>query len=116
MLEPGAKSARNQQLREEQLAALRLKREPRDHSVACLGQEDEEGNVEYKLRIKDPHPVRLQQLVRAQVAGAGVGVRLAGGLRLRPAQRTLCFPQLFMIQSCLPARMRAISLLHKQDF
>jgi hypothetical protein len=29
---------------------------------ALLAQEDE-GNVEYKYRIKDPHPGRLQQLV-----------------------------------------------------
>lgn len=41
-----------------------MKHEARDPSVTCLGQEDEQGNVEYKLRLKDPHPVRLQQLVR----------------------------------------------------
>ncbi len=93
MLEPGAKSARNQQLREEQLAALRLKREPRDHSVASLGQEDEEGNVEYKLRIKDPHPVRLQQLVC--VLGHKLGAfaaRDAGGPHLRPPQLDVLRP------------------------
>ncbi len=54
-----------------QIEALRLKREPKDHSVTCLEQEDGEGNVEYKYRIKDPHPVRLQQLV-----GRGSGVHL----------------------------------------
>ncbi|KAG2502058.1 hypothetical protein HYH03_000552 [Edaphochlamys debaryana] len=50
-------------LRPEQIEALRLKREPKDHSVTSLEQEDGEGNVEYKLRIRDPHPLRLQQLI-----------------------------------------------------
>ncbi|KXZ52069.1 hypothetical protein GPECTOR_10g1092 [Gonium pectorale] len=64
MLASGAKAPRREQtLRPEQIEALRLKREPRDHSVTCLEQEDGEGNIEYKLRIKDPHPVRLQQLI-----------------------------------------------------
>ncbi|GLC40915.1 hypothetical protein PLESTF_001055800 [Pleodorina starrii] len=64
MVESGGKILRREQhLRPEQIEALRLKREPKDHSVACLEQEDGEGNVEYKYRIKDPHPVRLQQLV-----------------------------------------------------
>ncbi len=54
-----------------QIEALRLKREPKDPSVACLEQEDGEGNVEYKYRIKDPHPVRLQQLVRVHHGGPG---------------------------------------------
>ena len=41
----------------------RCKKEVRDPSVQCLRPEDEEGNVEYKYKIKDPNPVRLQQLV-----------------------------------------------------
>ncbi|GLI70309.1 hypothetical protein VaNZ11_015260 [Volvox africanus] len=64
MLESGGKSCRQEQiLRPEQIEALRLKGEPKDLSVACLEPEDGEGNVEYKYRIKDPHPVRLQQLI-----------------------------------------------------
>ncbi|GIL59837.1 hypothetical protein Vafri_14551 [Volvox africanus] len=64
MLESGGKTCRREQiLRPEQIEALRLKGEPKDLSVTCLEQEDGEGNVEYKYRIKDPHPVRLQQLI-----------------------------------------------------
>ncbi|CAD7702244.1 unnamed protein product [Ostreobium quekettii] len=37
--------------------------EGRDPTVSGLGPEDEEGCVEYKLRIKDPNAVRFQQLV-----------------------------------------------------
>ncbi|GFR43379.1 hypothetical protein Agub_g4451 [Astrephomene gubernaculifera] len=64
MVDSGGKPPRREQhLRPEQIEALRLKREPKDLSVTCLDQEDEEGNVEYKFRIKDPHPMRLQQLI-----------------------------------------------------
>lgn len=38
--------------------------EPRDASLKWLPRESEDGNVEYKLRLKDPSPARLQQLVR----------------------------------------------------
>ncbi|EFJ52866.1 hypothetical protein VOLCADRAFT_102822 [Volvox carteri f. nagariensis] len=64
LVETGGKNVRREQnLRPEQVEALRLKREPKDLTVTCIGQEDGEGNVEYKYRIKDPHPVRLQQLI-----------------------------------------------------
>ena len=49
--------------------------------VTCLEQEDGEGNVEYKYRIKDPHPVRLQQLVSwccSNSRCAGLGARARG--------------------------------------
>eukprot|EP00198_Chlamydomonas_reinhardtii_P007126 XP_001696462.1 GTP binding protein [Chlamydomonas reinhardtii] len=62
IIESGGKN-NNSRLRPDQIEALRLKREPKDHTVTCLEQEDGEGNVEYKYRIKDPHPVRLQQLI-----------------------------------------------------
>lgn len=33
------------------------------YSVQQLPPENDDGNVEYKLRIKDPNPLRFQQLV-----------------------------------------------------
>lgn len=39
------------------------RREPKDLSLQVLEPEVEEGNIEYKLRIKDPNPIRLQQLI-----------------------------------------------------
>jgi hypothetical protein len=41
------------------------KREARDPGVSSLQPEDEEGNVEYKYRLKEPNPIRLQKLVGA---------------------------------------------------
>jgi len=35
----------------------------RTAEVVLLEQEDDEGNVEYKLRLKQPNHVRFQQLV-----------------------------------------------------
>lgn len=46
------------------------KREARDPSVSSLQQEDEEGNVEYKYRLKEPNPIRLQKLVGAPLTTA----------------------------------------------
>eukprot|EP00955_Chlamydomonas_euryale_P025836 272766-Chlamydomonas_euryale.AAC.1 len=43
-----------------------MRKEPRDASVRCLEREREDGNVEYKLRLKDPaegNPYRIQQLI-----------------------------------------------------
>ncbi|KAK9815416.1 hypothetical protein WJX72_003287 [[Myrmecia] bisecta] len=37
--------------------------EQRIPELALLGAENDEGNVEYKLRLKDPTPLRFQQLV-----------------------------------------------------
>jgi hypothetical protein len=45
---------------------IKLKKEPRDPCLKCLGRENADGNVEYKLRLKDPkegNPYRIQQLV-----------------------------------------------------
>jgi hypothetical protein len=45
---------------------VKLQKEPRDPNVQCLGHEIEDGNVEYKLRLKDHsegNPYRIQQLV-----------------------------------------------------
>ncbi len=41
-------------------------KEPRDATVKFLQSESDEGNVEYKLKLKDPdtgNPYRIQQLV-----------------------------------------------------
>lgn len=43
---------------------VRHKKEPKDPNITWLPAEDEEGNVEYKLRLKDPGAARLEQLVR----------------------------------------------------
>ena len=48
---------------------IKLRKEPRDPSMRCLSRENDEGNVEYKWRLKDAHagnPYRLQQLVRGR--------------------------------------------------
>lgn len=37
--------------------------EPRDATVTWLPPESEHGNVEYKLRLRDPSTARLEQLV-----------------------------------------------------
>jgi hypothetical protein len=45
---------------------IKLRKEPRDPNVKCLSRESDEGNVEYKLKLKDPdtgNPYRIQQLV-----------------------------------------------------
>eukprot|EP00892_Ulva_mutabilis_P004085 jgi/Ulvmu1/2048/UM120_0044.1 len=39
------------------------KHEPRDPSITWLPQEVEEGNCEYKLRLRDPSCARLEQLI-----------------------------------------------------
>lgn len=39
------------------------KQEPRDPSITWLPKEIEEGNREYKLRLRDPSSARLEQLV-----------------------------------------------------
>jgi hypothetical protein len=43
--------------------SIRHKSEPRDPSIRWLLPESEDGNVEYKLRLKDPAAARLEQLV-----------------------------------------------------
>lgn len=43
---------------------VRHKNEPKDPNITWLPAEDEDGNVEYKLRLKDPGAGRLEQLVR----------------------------------------------------
>ncbi len=46
---------------------------------SLLGVEDDEGRVEYKLRLKDPTPTRFQQLVRRPgVWTAAPGLEQAG--------------------------------------
>ncbi|GAX84840.1 hypothetical protein CEUSTIGMA_g12261.t1 [Chlamydomonas eustigma] len=45
---------------------IKLRKEPRDPNVKCLCRESDEGNVEYKLKLKDPdtgNPYRIQQLI-----------------------------------------------------
>jgi hypothetical protein len=43
---------------------LRLQREPKDSSLHyTLPPEEDTGNIEYKLKMSFPHPIRLQQLV-----------------------------------------------------
>ena len=39
------------------------RRSPKDGNVDWFDPEVEEGNVEYKLKIKDPNSIRFQQLV-----------------------------------------------------
>lgn len=51
---------------EETYQRVKLKKEPRDPTLRWLSRENEEGNVEYKLRLKDVeggNPYRIQQLV-----------------------------------------------------
>lgn len=51
---------------EETYQRVKLKKEPRDPALRWLSRENEEGNVEYKLRLKDVeggNPYRIQQLV-----------------------------------------------------
>ena len=50
-------------LREEKTPELASGVHNRAPEVALLEQEDDEGNVEYKLRLKQPNHVRFQQLV-----------------------------------------------------
>lgn len=38
---------------------------PRDVEITWLESEIEEGNIEYKLKIKDPNSIRFQQLVKS---------------------------------------------------
>lgn len=45
-----------------------VRKEVKDPRFQCLPPEEEEGNVEYKLRVKEPNPARLQQLVRTHKA------------------------------------------------
>lgn len=64
-----ARAARAQEKREKKNQATEQTRkqqqnEPCDSSCVWMPPEEEEGNVEYKLRLKDPSTTRLQQLVR----------------------------------------------------
>lgn len=40
---------------------------PRDVDITWLESEIEEGNIEYKLKIKDPNSIRFQQLVKSLI-------------------------------------------------
>ncbi|KAL6761169.1 P-loop containing nucleoside triphosphate hydrolase protein [Haematococcus lacustris] len=44
-------------------AALQQKLEPIDPSCTWLPAENEAGPLEYKLQLRNPHPIRLQQLI-----------------------------------------------------
>jgi len=50
-------------LREERTPELTSGVHNRTPEVVLLEQEDDQGNVEYKLRLKQPNHVRFQQLV-----------------------------------------------------
>ena len=68
-----AKAAQVAQAIKQRQKALSLKQEKtptitsgvhnRTSEAVLLEPEDDEGNVEYKLRLKQPNPVRFQQLV-----------------------------------------------------
>ncbi len=51
-------------MREEKAPELASGVHNRTPEVVLLEAEDDEGNVEYKLRLKQPNHVRFQQLVR----------------------------------------------------
>ena len=56
-----------QSLKEEKTPAIASGVHNRTSEVVLLEPEDDEGNVEYKLRLKQPNPVRFQQLVRCSL-------------------------------------------------
>lgn len=55
---------RAQSLKDEKTPAIASGVHNRTSEAVLLEPEDDEGNVEYKLRLKQPNPVRFQQLVR----------------------------------------------------
>lgn len=62
--EAAAAARRAARAREDVEFRIKWKKEGRQADLHCLEREREDGNVEYKLRLKDPNPSRLQQLVR----------------------------------------------------
>ncbi len=65
-------------------AQLKMKMEPVDVSLHWLEAEDETGAIEYKLRLNNPHPIRLQQLVRPGPAAPQPGTRARAFPALAP--------------------------------
>lgn len=61
---------RAQSLKEAKTPSIASGVHNRTSEAILLEPEDDEGNVEYKLRLKQPNPVRFQQLVRAILSWA----------------------------------------------
>lgn len=79
--EQAAAAARRAAIKKDKEEAIRrcleMRGEPVDTTLTWLEQESEEGCIEYKFKLNNPHPVRLQQLVRLQwcsIQGSGLAV------------------------------------------
>jgi hypothetical protein len=86
---------RQQNSKNTEAARKQHQNEPRDESCVWMPQEDEEGNVEYKLRLKDPSTARLEQLVRfcslGQHASGGAHIHItAAQFASSPQQSLVC--------------------------